>query len=193
LQASVPTALSQDITALLVAWNHGDPEARSRLMAMVYPEIRPIARKHLARRAADESLESAAVANETYLKLARADGIYCENRAHFFALCAQMIRHVLVDHARKRRYLKRGGATIRLPLEEALLGVRSKGIDTLALHDALLSLAKIDARKSRVVELRYFGGLSVEETAEVLQVSRETVLRDWNMAKTWLLRELTRT
>ena len=181
---------SRDISALLCAWNEGDQEAAQELMALVYPEIRRIARQHLARRP-DESLESAALANETYLKLVRARGIHCQSRAHFFALCAQMIRRILVDHARHRGYAKRGGDAVRVPLDEALLGTRARGIEVLALNDALDSLSKIDGRKGRVVELRYFGGLSVEETAEVLEISPETVLRDWKMAKTWLLREIT--
>lgn len=180
----------EDITGLLAAWNDGDEGALKKVIPLVYPELRRIARRHLARRTAGDSLESAAVANEAYLKLIRARGIRCENRGHFFALCAQMIRRILVDHARAQQYAKRGGDAIRVPLDEALLGTRARGIDVLALEDALASLAKLDGRKGRVVELRYFGGLSVEETAEVLQISTETVLRDWKMAKTWLFREL---
>jgi RNA polymerase sigma factor (TIGR02999 family) len=142
----------------------------------------------LARR--DHTLESASLVNEAYLKLIRARGIQCENRVHFFALCAQMIRRILVDHARGRRYAKRGGNEVRVPWEEALLGTRARGVEVLALDDALASLAKIDSRKGRVVELRFFGGLSVEETAQVLRISPQTVLRDWHMAKVWLSREL---
>jgi RNA polymerase sigma factor (TIGR02999 family) len=143
---------------------------------------------HLARR--DHTLESAALVNEAYLKLIRARGIQCEGRVHFFALCAQIIRRILVDHARRRRYAKRGGDDVRVPLEETLLGTRAQGVEVLALDDALASLAKLDPRKSRVVELRFFGGLSVEETAVVLRISPETVLRDWKMAKVWLFTEL---
>ena len=179
---------SQEITGLLAAWNEGNEEALSRLIPIVYPELRRIARLHLARR--DQTLESAALVNEAYLKLIRARGIPCESRVHFFALCAQIIRRILVDHARKRHYAKRGGDAVRVPLEEALLGTRARGVEVLALDDALASLAKLDPRKSRVVELRFFGGLSVEETAEVLRISPETVLRDWRMAKVWLFREL---
>jgi RNA polymerase sigma factor (TIGR02999 family) len=142
----------------------------------------------LARR--DHTLESAALVHEAYVKLIRARGIHCENRLHFFALCAQIIRHILVDHARKGCYAKRGGDQVRVPWEEALLGTRARGVELLALDDALASLAKVDARKGRVVELRFFGGLSVEETAEVLRISPQTVMRDWKMAKVWLLREL---
>ena len=179
---------SHDITALLAAWSEGNEEALSRLIPVVYPELRRIARVHLARR--DHTLGSAALVNEAYLKLIRARGIQCENRLHFFALCAQIIRRLLVDHARRFRYAKRGGDQVRVPLEETLLGTRARGVEVLALDDALASLAKRDPRKARVVELRFFGGLSVEETAELLRISPETVLRDWRMAKAWLRREL---
>ena len=181
---------SEDVTGLLAAWSEGNEEALSRLMPVVYPELRRIARVHLARR--DHTLESAALVNEAYLKLIRARGIQCENRLHFFALCAQIMRRLLVDHARRFRYAKRGGDQVRVPLEETLLGNRAHGVEVLALDDALASLAKRDPRKARVVELRFFGGLSVEETAEFLRISPETVLRDWKMAKVWLLRELSR-
>lgn len=179
---------SGEITGLLAAWSQGDEEALSRLIPVVYPELRRIARAHLARR--DQTLESAALVNEAYLKLIRARGIHCENRLHFFALCAQVIRRILVDHARRSRYTKRGGGRVRVPLEEAFLGTRARGVEVLAMDDALGSLTKLDPRKARVVELRFFGGLNVEETAEVLRVSPETVQRDWKMAKTWLFREL---
>lgn len=182
---------SRDISGLLAAWSEGNQEAAQEVIAVVYPEVRRIARVHLARYAAGGTLESAALANEAYLKLVQARGIHCESRAHFFALCARVIRQILVDHERNRQYAKRGGQAIRVPLEEALLGTRAIGVEVLALDQALDSLSKVDARKSRVVELRYFGGLNLEETAEVLQISPETVLRDWKMAKTWLFRELT--
>lgn len=175
---------------MLVAWSRGDEEALQSLIALVYPELRRIARRHLGRR--EHTLESAAVANEAYLKLIRARGIQCENRTHFFALCAQVIRRILVDHARRSGYAKRGGGAVRVPLDEVLLGTRARGVEVIALDEALSSLSKMDPRKGRVVELRYFGGLSVEETAEILQISPETVQRDWHMAKTWLFRELTR-
>jgi RNA polymerase sigma-70 factor, ECF subfamily len=181
---------SEDITGMLAAWSEGNEEALSRLIPVVYPELRRIARVHLARR--DHTLESAALVNEAYLKLIRSRGIQCENRLHFFALCAQIMRRLLVDHARRFRYAKRGGDQVRVPLEETLLGTRARGVEVLALDDALASLAKCDFRKARVVELRFFGGLSVEETAEFLRISPETVLRDWKMAKVWLLRELSR-
>jgi RNA polymerase sigma-70 factor (ECF subfamily) len=181
-----------DISGLLAAWNSGDEEALSHLIACVYPELRRIARQHLGRRHDGQTLESAAVANEAYLKLVRAGGIRCENRAHFLALCSQIIRRILVDHARRRGYAKRGGNAMRVPLDDVLLGARARGIEVLALDEALESLSKLDPRKGRVVELRYFGGLTIEETAEVLEISPETAKRDWKMAKTWLFSLLTR-
>jgi RNA polymerase sigma factor (TIGR02999 family) len=181
---------SQDITELLRAWGSGDEHALSDLMPIVYPELRRVARKHLARGFPDQTLESAALVNEAYMKLIRAHGIRCENRLQFFALCAQIIRRILVDHARNRRYAKRGGGAMQIPLDEALVGARAEGVEVLALNEALTSLSMVDPRKGRVVELRYFGGLSVEETAEILRISPETAKRDWKMAKAWLLREL---
>jgi RNA polymerase sigma-70 factor, ECF subfamily len=181
----------QDISALIAAWGGGDEEALSRLMDLLYPELRRIARQHLGRRHSGQTLESAALANEAYLKLMRAGSVRCENRVHFLALCSQIIRRILVDHARRRGYAKRGGNTMRVPLDEALLGAEERGIEVLALDEALESLSIIDARKCRVVELRYFGGLSIEETAEVLEISPETAKRDWRMAKAWLFGKLT--
>ena len=183
---------SSQITALLVAWKAGDGEALQRLISVVYPEMRKIARVHLARRSGGQTFESAALANEAYLRLIRAKGLECKDRAHFFAVCAQIIRRVLVDHARNRRRIKRGGGAVEVTLDEVFLPTRIDAIDVLALDEALESLSRIDARKCRVVELRFFGGLSVEESAEVLQVSPETVMRDWKMARAWLYRELTR-
>jgi len=188
----MPPEFSQDITALLHAWNNGDAEALGDLMPVVYPEIRRIARQHLRRQLPGHSLESAALANEVYLKLVHSRSIRCNNRAHFFALCAQMIRHVLVDYARNHRYAKRGGCLMRVPLEDVLVEAQAHGVEILALDEALTALSKIDDRKVRVVELRYFGGLSTQETAEVLRTSEETVLRDWKVAKAWLFGELTR-
>src|SRR5215467_1895430 len=179
-----------DISRLLVAWNGGDEAALQELIPLVYPELRRIARVHLARRASDDTLESAALVNEAYLKLVRSQGIECRNRAHFFAVCAQMIRRILVDHARNRRYHKRGGSFVHVSLDDALLGTRARGVDILALDEALNALAKVEARKVRVVELRFFGGLSVEETSKVLNISPETVMRDWNFAKAWLVSRL---
>ena len=182
---------SPNISGLLAAWSNGDNEALSHLVPFVYPELRRIARQHLWRRPAGHTLESAALANEAYLKLVRAGGIHCENRAHFLALCSQIIRRILVDHARGRGYAKRGGNAMRVSLDGVPLTARNRGIELLALDEALESLTKIDARKGRVVELRYFGGLSVEETAEAMEISPKTVKRDWEMAKAWLFGALT--
>lgn len=176
---------------MLAAWNDGDEGALNRLVDLMYPKLRRIARGHLVRQRPGESLESAALANEAYLKLVRAGGIRCENRAHFLALCAQIMRRILVDHARRRGFAKRGGNALRVALDEALVAAQARGIEVLALDEALDALARIDHRKSRVVELRYFGGLNIEETADVLGVSVDTVKRDWRMARAWLLDELT--
>ena len=181
----------RDISTLLAAWSDGDEEALGNLVSAVYPELRRIARQYLQRRQPSHTLESAALANEAYLKLMRAGGIRCENRVHFLALCSQIIRRILVDHARARGYAKRGGHAERVPLDDVLLGAQARGIDILALDEALESLAEFDVREARVVELRYFGGLSVEETAEVLSITPVRVKRDWNRAKAWLYGVLT--
>ena len=180
-----------DITGLLAAWNDGDAEALNLLIDIVYPKLRRIAHGRLAHRRPGESLDSAALANETYLKLVRAGGIRCENRTHFLALCAQIMRRILVDHVRRRGFAKRGGGAPHVPLDEVALVVEARGIDVLALDEALAELARLDQRKARVVELRYFGGLTLEETAEVLGVSVDTTKRDWRMARAWLLANLT--
>jgi RNA polymerase sigma factor (TIGR02999 family) len=180
----------QDITGLLAAWNGGDVRALDRLVDLVYPSLRRIAHQQLGRWRPGESLESAALANEAYLKLVRAGGIRCQNRAHFLALCSQIMRRILVDHARRRRVAKRGGRALTVALDDALLTAQARGIEVLALDEALDALARIDCRKGRVVELRYFGGLNVGETAEILGVSVDTVKRDWRMARAWLFAEL---
>jgi RNA polymerase sigma factor (TIGR02999 family) len=159
-------------------------------MPIVYQELRRIARKHLAANRRGTPL-SRALVNEAYLKLMRADGIRCEGRLQFFALCAQVIRRIVVDHARNRLYAKRGGGAVQVPIDDGIVGAPAKDVDVLALDAALESLSGVDPRKGRVVELRYFGGLTVEETAEALRISPETAKRDWKLAKTWLLRELT--
>jgi RNA polymerase sigma-70 factor (ECF subfamily) len=180
----------QDITSLLGAWNGGDGHALDRLMEIVYPELRRVARQYLAGRRPGDSVESAALANEAYLKLVRSGGIQCENRTHFLAVCSQITRRVLVDHARRRGFAKRGGKALRVSLDGVLLAAEERGVELLALDRALDELARIDARKSRVVELRYFGGLSIEETAAVLNVSIDTTKRDWRMARAWLISQL---
>ena len=182
----------RDISGLIEAWNGGDQDALSSLMSCLYPDLRRIARQHLKRRSPGQTLESAALANEAYLRLVRSGGIRCESRVHFLALCSQMIRRMLLDHARSRGYAKRGGEVVKVPLDEALVAASDQGIEMVALNLALDELARMDQRKSRLVELRYFGGLSVEEAAEVLGVSVETAKRDWRLAKAWLFGALAR-
>ena len=184
------TENSEDISGLLVAWSKGDEAALNDLMPLIYDDLRGIARRQLRRQPVGHILQSGSVAHEAYFKLVHARGIRCQNRSHFFALCSQMIRRIVVDHARKRRYAKRGGGQVEIPFDEILIGTKARGVEVEALDEALTSLAKLDPRKSRVVELRFFGGLSVEEAAEVLEISEETVTRDWRVAKTWLFREL---
>jgi len=180
----------RDITALLTAWKDGDHASLDRLVGLVYPELRRIARQQLRRRRPGDSLESAALTNEAYLKLVRAGSIGCENRAHFLALCAQVMRRILVDHARQRRAAKRGGDEVPVTLDDLPAGQGSRPVDVLALDEALVTLSRLDPRKCRVVELRHFGGLTIEETAEVLGVSIDTAKRDWRMARAWLASQL---
>jgi RNA polymerase sigma factor (TIGR02999 family) len=179
-----------DITAMLAAWEGGEAGALDRLVDVVYPELRRVARRHLARLPVTGTLESAALANEAYLKLVRAGSIRCENRVHFLALCSQVMRRILVDHARRRGYMKRGGEQVHVCLDEALLAVQARGVELLALDEALEGLVGVDPRKARVVELRYFGGLTIEQAAEVLNVSVDTAKRDWRMARAWLRAQL---
>ena len=180
----------QDTSGLVAAWGSGDPAALRDLIPVVYPELRRIARQHLRRWNGGQTFESAALANEVYLKLVRAGGIACESRVHFLALCSQMIRRILVDHGRRRASAKHGGKEHRAPLDQVQLEAPSSGADILALNEALERLSHIDPRKARVVELRYFGGLTTVETAEALGISEETAKRDWRMAKAWLLQAL---
>ena len=187
----MPNEERRDLSTLLAAWGAGDDAALDSLVSLVYPEMRRLARQQL-RRQSGNTLESAALANEAYLKLLQAGGINCENRVHFLALCSQITRRILVDHARGRGSLKRGGDIVHVPLEDAIAGAEAHGIEMLALHEALLALAGTDPRKARVVECRYFGGLTIEETAEALGISVKTAKRDWQMARAWLFNALTR-
>jgi RNA polymerase sigma factor (TIGR02999 family) len=181
---------SRDISRLLGAWSDGDQQAFNDLIAILYPQIRAIARQHL-RRTSPATLESAALANEAYVRLLRARGIQCENRLEFFALCAQIIRRLIGEYARSQRYAKRGGSTVRVPLDEGAVGTSAREIESLVLDEALDSLSKIDPRKGRLVELHCFGGLTIDESAEVLGISPETAKRDWKLAKAWLRVHLT--
>jgi len=181
---------SQGVTELLVAWSQGEQAALDKLVPLVYAELRRIAHRYIKGERPGRTLETTALVNEAYLRLIDASQVRWQDRAHFLAVSAQLMRRILVDFARSRRYLKRGGGTQKVSLDEALVGSPEKSHDLVALDDALEALAVTDKRKSRVVELRFFGGLSVEESAEVLNVSEDTVHRDWRLAKAWLTREM---
>ena len=180
----------RDVTSLLLAWSEGDEEALRQLTPIVYRELHQLARRYMAKERASHTLQATALVNEVYLRLVKARGVSWQNRAHFFAVCARTMRRILINFARSRRYKKRGGDAVSVTLDDALGVVTQPAVDLIALDDALNDLAKLDLRKSQVVELRFFGGLSVNETAEVLKISSETVMRDWKFAKVWLAREL---
>jgi len=183
---------SHEVTALLLAWRQGDRVAQKQLLDIVYAELHNLAHRYMRQENAGHTLQTTALVNEAYIKLVGLQDIQWENRAHFFAISARMMRRILVDAARSRRFKKRGGGARKLPLETVLDNPPQPGSYLIALDDALQALAATDPRKSQVVELRYFGGLSVEETAAALDVSPQTVLRDWKLAKAWLAREIRR-
>jgi RNA polymerase sigma factor (TIGR02999 family) len=185
---SQPSA--HEITELLVAWSGGDESALERLTPLVYGELRRLAHRQMNGERPGHTLQTTALVNEAYLRLVNWRNVQWQNRAHFFAVSAQMMRRVLVDFARDKHYLKRGGGMLRVSLSAASSLPESQGPDLVALDEALTALARVDPRKGKVVEMRFFGGLSVREVAEVLKVSEETVMRDWRLAKVWLLREL---
>ena len=189
VSASTP---SSSPTALLLAWGHGDQAAFDQLVPLVHEELRQIARQHMGHERAGHVLQPTALVNEAYLRLIDVKRIQWRDRQHFFAMAARVMRRVLVDAARARRFHKRGGGAPMASLDEALVVSNEPQRDLVELDDALNALAAVDPRKCQVVEMRYFGGLSVEETAEALHVSSGTVMRDWRLAKVWLLRELSR-
>jgi len=178
------------VTGLLRRWGQGDEEALAQLIPLVFDELHRIARKHMGHEAVGHSLQATALVNEAFLRLVDAQDVPWQDRAHFLAVSARIMRRILVDHARARRYQKRGGGVNKVTLDEALIVTNEPAQDFVALDDALQALAKFDERKSRVVELRFFGGLTVDETASVLKVSSDTVMRDWRLAKVWLQREI---
>jgi RNA polymerase sigma-70 factor (ECF subfamily) len=181
---------TEQVTELLQAWRQGDEAALDRLLPVVHRELRRLARRYMFRERSGHTLQATALVNEAYLRLVNARQVDWKNRAHFFALSAQVMRRILVDSARAHNDQKRGGGNPRVTLDEDFMGAQEKCHDLVALDGALKALAAVDPRKDRVVELRFFAGLSVEETAEVLKVSRNTVLRDWRLAKMWLKREM---
>jgi RNA polymerase sigma factor (TIGR02999 family) len=181
----------QELSSLLRAWSSGDESALDKLMPLVYEELHRLAHRYMAReRAGHNTLQTTALVNEAYLRLIDADQVRWQDRAHFFAIAAKLMRRILVDFARTRGYQKRGGKAHKVTLDEGLIVSPEPDRNLIKLDDALIALAEFDPRKVRVVELRYFGGLSVEETAEVMKLAPITVIRDWNMAKLWLLKEL---
>lgn len=181
---------THEVTLLLRAWSEGNEESLDRLAPLVYHELHRIAGRLMARERPNHTLQPTALINEAYLRLVDSEQAGWKDRAHFFALCARAMRRILVDHARSRGSAKRGGGEILMPLKEALVSGQARDRNLLELDDALKQLAELDPRKSQVVELRFFGGLNVEETAEALNISPETVQRDWKMARLWLYREL---
>lgn len=184
------TLSADNLTELLIEWREGDKTALDKLTPLVYDELRRIAHRYVRRERNGHTLETTALVNEAYLRLAGTRNIAWQNRAHFFAATAQVMRHVLIDHARRRLYGKRGGQTQQVPIEDAALMSEKRADVLVVLDEALGDLAKLDPRKAQVVELRYFGGLSLEETAEALEVSMMTVRRDWRAAKAWLFRRM---
>lgn len=190
VQEKMMTLSTPDLTELLLDWQQGDLTALNRLTPLVYDELRRIAHRYVQRERHGDTLGTTALVNEAYLRLAGQKKIEWQNRAHFFAVTAQVMRHILIDNARRRNYVKHGGDAQRVSLAEAELMSEDRARELLALDDALAELAEFDVRKSRVVELRYFGGLGLEETAEVLEISVMTVRRDWRAAKAWLYRRM---
>ena len=179
-----------DVTQLLVAWSEGNQAALDKLIPLVHEELRRLAHHYMRQERPGHSLQTSALVDEAYLRLIDQKKVHWQNRAHFFAISAQLMRRILVDHARSHHYAKRGGGVRKVSFDEAMIVSRERGEELIALDDALTSLANIDPRKSEIVEMRFFGGLSVEETAEALKVSPRTVMREWSMAKAWLYRTL---
>ena len=180
----------EDVSELLVAWSQGDEHALQRLVPLVYDQLRAIAHQHMRREREGHTLETTALVHELYLRLAGSHTVPCHGRAHFLALAARLMRRILVDHARARLAQRRGGGSQVLPLDQILVFSDRQMSELLDLDEALNALARLDERKSRVVEMRHFGGFSVEETAQALDVSPDTVVRDWKLARCWLIRQL---
>ena len=183
-------ASSNEVTLLLRAWGGGDAQALDRLAPLIYQELHRIARSYMVRERTDHTLQTTALVNEAYVRLVDARQVSWHDRAHFFAVCARAMRRILVDHARSRGYQKRGGGKVLVQFDEACGMALSSDSNLLELDEALDRLSTLDSRKAKVIEMRFFGGLSVEETAEALSISPETVMRDWKLARAWLYREL---
>jgi RNA polymerase sigma-70 factor, ECF subfamily len=190
IHARMSSDPASEITRLLQAWGHGDQAALDRLTPLIYDELRRMARRYMRQERADHTLQTTALVNEAYLRLVDVTQAKWHDRAHFFAVSAQIMRRILVDAARRRAAIRRGGHQIRSELEELPNLSSNRDREIVAIDEALKTFAEMDPRKARVVELRFFGGLSVEEVAEVLKISPQSVLRDWKLAKAWLMREL---
>jgi RNA polymerase sigma factor (TIGR02999 family) len=187
----VNSTQAPDLTQLLLAWNNGDRAALDRLMPVVYDELRRLARRYMRQEASAHTLQATALVNDVYLRLVDQKSVNWQNRAHFFGAASQMIRRLLVEHARARHRLKRGGNALRVTLHDDLNAAVPVQLDVVALDDALSKLAQLDPQQERIVELRFFAGLSIEETAEALSISPATVKRDWATGRAWLYREMT--
>ena len=187
----MPTPSPQEVTQLLADWGKGDRSALDKLFPLVHSELRRIAQRQMSQERPGHTLQATALVNEAYLKLAGQQGFDWQNRAHFFAVCAQVMRHILIDHARAHARDKRGGGAVKVSLNDALVVVEDQAAHFIALDEALRVLERLDPQKGKIVELRYFGGLSVDETAEVLNISPRTVRREWQRSKAWLFRLIT--
>jgi RNA polymerase sigma factor (TIGR02999 family) len=186
------TGQSDELTQLLNSWSNGDDQALDKLIPLVYAELRKLARRHMGRENPDHTLQTSALINEAYLKLVDQQSVQWQNRAHFFAVAAQVMRHILIDHARAHRFAKRGAGAVKVSLDETAVLTDERASELVALDDALTTLASLDLRKSRIVELRFFGGLSIEETAEIIKISPKTVTREWRAARAWLRQEMSK-
>jgi RNA polymerase sigma factor (TIGR02999 family) len=186
-------ASTHEVTQLLIEWSNGDKAALNRLMPLIYDELRHLAHRYMSRERPGNTLQTTALVNEAYVRLINRKNVHWQNRTHFFAIAAQLMRTILVDHARGQAYKKRGGGATKLALDEAMIVSRERAGEVVALDDALQRLAEIDPQQSRLVELRFFGGLTIEETADVLGLSPATIKREWNTAKAWLYRDLKKT
>ena len=182
--------LPPNVTQLLIGWGRGDKEALDELLPIVYDELRQQAARYLRRERAGHTLQTTALIHEAYLRLVDQKNVKWQNRAHFFGIAAQLMRRILVDHARTKKRAKRGGSDVRVSLNEATLVAKTRDLDVLEIDEALNRLTAIDEQQGKIVELRFFSGMTVEETAEVLGISTATVKRDWSMARAWLHREI---
>lgn len=181
---------AHEVTQLLIEWSNGDKAALDKLMPLIHEELRRLAHHYMSRERPGHTLQTTALVDEAYLRLVHRKGVRWQNRAHFFAIAAQSMRSILVDHARGLTYAKRGGGASKIALDEGMIASRERGAEVVALDEALVVLAEIDPKQSRIVELRFFGGLTIEETAEVLDLSPATIKREWSTAKAWLYHQL---